>query len=113
MLVLLEARNDMPMQMRSHVAETGEIDLVGAHHLPYRRFHCKYGCHEMFPLGKGKIGHLFDVLIPDHAAEAGVVRILDQHDAATGILPDLRAANLIAQLTNRFIFHESSFILQE
>ncbi len=110
MLVLPETRNDMPMQVRSHISETGEIDLVGTHRLAYRCFHCKHGRHEMFTLGSGKVGHLLDVPIPDHTAEAGVVRILDQHDAATGILPDLRAANLVTQLACRFVFHESSFI---
>ena len=39
----------MPMQMRGHIAKTGEIDLVRMHHLSYCRFDSKYGRHEMFP----------------------------------------------------------------
>jgi hypothetical protein len=104
------ARDDMPMQMRSHVAEAGEIDLVRMYHLSYRRFDGKYGCHEMPSFGSGQIGHLFDVLLPDHTAEAGVVGIRNQHHTTSFILPEQFAANLIAQLTNRFAFHDPSFI---
>ena len=112
MFVMFVARNDMPMQMRGHVAEAGEIDLVRMHHLSYRRFDGKYGCHEMPSFGSGQIGHLFDMLLPDHKAEAGVVGIRNQHHTTSFILPEQCAANLIAQLTNRFTFHDLSFIQQ-
>lgn len=110
MFVVFVARNDMPMQMRSHIAEAGEIDLVRMYYLSYRRFDGKYGCHEMPPFGSGQIGHLFDVLLPDHTAEAWVVGIRNQHYTTGFILPEQCAANLIAQLTNRFAFHDLSFI---
>jgi hypothetical protein len=97
---MYEARNDMPMQMRSHIAEAGEIDLVRMHHLSNRRFDGKYGRHEMFPFVSGQIGHLFDVLPPDHTAEAGVVGIRNQHYTASLILPEQCAAHLTAQFTN-------------
>src|SRR5450759_728521 len=110
MFVMFVARNDMPMQMRGHVAEAGEVDLVRMYHLSYRCFDGKYDRHEMPSFGSGKICHFFDVLIPDHTAEAGVVGIRNQHHTTSFILPEQCAANLIAQLTNRFAFHDLSFI---
>jgi len=66
----------------------------------------------MFSVGSGKIGHFLDVLPPDHAAETGIVGILDQHHTAGFILPEQGAACLIAQLTNWITVHVLSFILQ-
>ncbi len=101
------------MQVRGKVAEAGEIYFIRPHHFAYRRFDGEYGCHQMRSFGSGKIGHFLDVLLPDHAAETGIVGILNQHCPATVILPEQCAANLIAQLTNRVTFHVSSFIRQE
>lgn len=107
---MLVARNDMPMQMRGHIAEAGEIDLVRMYHLSYRRLDGKYGRHDMPLFGSGQIGHFFDVLFPDHTAEAGVVGIRNQHHTASFILPEQCAANPIAQLASHFVFHDLSFI---
>jgi hypothetical protein len=46
MRIVGEARNHMPVQMRHHVAERGEVDLVGRHHLAQRRFGGQHHAHQ-------------------------------------------------------------------
>ncbi len=78
----------MPVQMWHHVAEAGQIDLVGLHDFPHRRFHREYHRHQALPLLGRQIGHFFDMGIQYDAAEAGVIGIVDPGCVAEGVGPE-------------------------
>ena len=98
------------MEVRGKVAEAGKIDFIGPHYVAQGRFHGKHGCHQMRSFESGKIGHFLYMLRPDYAAEARIVGIIGQHYPAARVLPEEGAANLGAQLANRIILHNLSFI---
>lgn len=80
--VMPEARNDMPVQVWYHIAQAGQVDLVRIEHLPDGSLNCKDDLHQFIARGNGKIGHFFYVLVQDDPAEAWVVLVIDEDDAA-------------------------------
>ncbi len=78
----------MPMHMRHHVTQAGQIDLVRLGNLPYRRLHRKYHSHQTLPLDGWQIGHFLDVRVQDHAAETGVICLIDPDHTAEGVGPE-------------------------
>ncbi len=90
----------MPMQMGRHVSKGGKIDFVGLHRCSERFFRREYDGHEMRAIPLGQIRHLAHVVFPDHAAESGIVGILDENDSAAVVLPKQSAAGLFTEFAN-------------
>ena len=75
----------MPMQMRHHVAQAGEIHLVGTLHHPDGTFGSQHNIEKMALLGHSQIAHLRHMSVPHHPAESGKEATLvasQQHDTA-------------------------------
>ena len=94
----------MPMQMGHHVAEGGKIDFVGLHRFSERFFRREYDGHEMRAIPLGQIRHLAHVVFPDHAAESGIVGIIDKNDSAAFVLPKQSAAGLFTEFASHCYF---------
>jgi hypothetical protein len=93
-----EARDHVPVHVRHDVPEAGEVDLVGLEALAQRRFDREHDLHEASALGGVQVGHLARVAAEYHPAEAGVVGVADEHDAAERVAPEHVAAVLAAEL---------------
>jgi hypothetical protein len=76
------------MQMRHHVTETGQIDLVWLRDFPHRGFNRKYHVHQTLPLGRRQIGHFPDMGIQDDAAKTRVMGVIDPDHAAKSVGPE-------------------------
>lgn len=87
MLVVDIAWNNMPMQVRGHIAKAGEINFFRLHHLAHGTFHGKHRVHQCCAHLNGEVGHFPDVLVPNNAAEAGIVGIRYQYHAAVLAAP--------------------------
>ena len=81
------------MHMWNHVAETGQIDLVGLDDLAHGGFDSEDDSHQFLLFVGSQIGHLGSVPIEDDAAKAKVVRIADLDDPAKGVTPKEFAAS--------------------
>ena len=101
MRIMLEARDHVPVQVRSHVAQAREIDFVRVKHFAQRRLDGQNDAHAMLLRGGWKVGHLLDMRIPDHAAKTGIVGVINQHDAALAVTVKQRAAWIRAKLTRQ------------
>ena len=75
------------MQVRHHIAETRKVDLVWLEHAAQRLLNGEYHPHAVMLPRVAEIGHLPDVLVPDHPAEAGVVKVSDQNYATEFVAP--------------------------
>lgn len=98
MRVAREARDEMPVQVRRHVAETREIDFVRREHRAQRLLDGEHDAHAMRALRGGKVGHFLDVGIPDDAAVTGVIRVIHDNHAAKLVAPQDGAAIFRAEL---------------
>ena len=78
--------------MRNHVAEAGQIDLGRLDDIAYDGFDGEHDAHQLLLLVGSQIGHFGGVPVEDDAAEAGVIRVVDIHDAAKGVSPEQIAA---------------------
>jgi hypothetical protein len=56
--VVLEARDDVPVHVRRHVAEARDVDLVGMHRLADRALDREDHAHQRRALGFVEIGEL-------------------------------------------------------
>ena len=97
MRVVYTARNYMPMHVRRQIAETREVDFVRFHHAAQRLLDGEYHAHAMLALRAVQIGHFPDMGLPNHAAVAGMVGILDQHHAAPLVAPQQVSARPCAE----------------
>jgi hypothetical protein len=79
--VVAPARDDVPMQMRRHVAEACQIDLVRSKKLANDLFDGEDHAHQGMPGGRFEVAHLADMSLPDDAAKARVMRIVNANDA--------------------------------
>ncbi len=79
--VIPPARNHVPVQMRRHVAEAREIDLVRLVKGANRLLDAKQHVHQPYPFLFAEISHFAHMAVEDDAAEAGVVGVTDGHDA--------------------------------
>jgi hypothetical protein len=103
--VVREARDHVPVHVRHHVAEAGQVDLVRLHHAAHRALHCVHDAHQMCPLGLAEIGELGHVRAPDHAAEARVVVLgRREDDPQHVVLPQ----HLATVFTAKHAFHRRS-----
>ena len=68
MPVIVEAWNNVPVQVRDQIAQTGEVDFVGLQQLAQRLFNDENDMHEVVLLCGRKIAHFAYVCVPDDAA---------------------------------------------
>ena len=87
MSVVHRPGNHVPMHVRRHIAETRKVDLVRLEQAAQRLLNGEYHPHAVILPRAAEIGHLPDVLVPDHPAEAGVIRVRDQHHATELVAP--------------------------
>ena len=88
MAVILPARDDVPMQMRRHVAEAGQIDLVRNKKLANDLFDGEDDAHQGMAYRGFEVAHLSDMSLPDDAAKARVMRIVNANDATGRRFPE-------------------------
>lgn len=87
MRIVVKARNDMPMQVRREIAQTGKIDLVRRELFTQHRLNRKHHLHTVRAVCGSQISHFRDMRCPDHTAIAWIIRLIDEHDAAAGVFP--------------------------
>ena len=97
MRIVSETRDGVPMQVRHLIAKRSEIDLVGAHGVAQRTLHRKYHAHKMRTFRFRQVSHFLDVLMPDDAAEAGIICITHHNHAAALITPKHGFASWVAK----------------
>src|SRR5437867_12570560 len=102
MAIVLASRDHVPVKMMRKVAEAREVDLVGPKELAERRLGREYGIHQSRALRPCEIGHFLYVPFKDHPAEARVIGIVNQDNAAKPVPPEQIPARRIAQLTGFF-----------
>jgi len=85
--------DEMPVQVRDHVAEAGQVDLLGAVAFAQRNLDRHQDVEAVALFGRRQVTHLGDVLVPDQAAVAGVIRIVDTNHPAACVVPEHRLAN--------------------
>lgn len=88
MAIIVPAWNDVPMNMRRHVAKTCQIHLVRLVKLAYCFFNRKDNTHHVLPFSIRNIRHFTFMTIENHPAESGIVRIGNADNATKRILPD-------------------------
>jgi hypothetical protein len=96
MAIELMARNHVPVQMGRDVAQARKVDFVRIEESAERGFGCEYRIHEPCAFGRLKVGHLLHVPLEDHPAKAGIIRIVDEHNAAEPVAPEQIPARGIA-----------------
>src|SRR5882762_1579197 len=96
MAVALMARNHVPVQMGRDVAEARKVDFVRIEERAEHGLSSEDRIHEPCALGRLKVGHLLHVPLEDHPAKAGIIRIVDQHNAAEPVTPEQIPAGEIA-----------------
>ncbi len=65
--------------------------------MAYDRFDGKNDLHQVISGGGIEIGHFAYVIVPDHTAETGVMRVIDPNDATGRGLPEDGSARLGTQ----------------
>ena len=99
MTIIREARDNVPMNMRHHVAKACQIDLPRRHQFAQYYFRGKYDTHQALALRGFQEGHFTDMVIENYAAESRVVRILYEDDTAECISPHHLATVSVTQFT--------------
>ena len=64
-----KAGDDVPMQVGHNIAEAGQIDFGRAEDLAHCGFNLIHHFHNFVAFGRGKVGHLGNMVIPNNAAE--------------------------------------------
>ncbi len=80
-----KAWNHMPMQMRHHIAQAGQVDLVRLHDCADGYFSTDYPVEQVCPVGWSEIAHFTHMLFPDDAAETGIAGFFNQQNPEQGI----------------------------
>jgi hypothetical protein len=75
MSVVLPASNHVPVQVRHHVAETAQIDLLGLRDFAHAALDLPHHMHQMLAVGVVQVGHFSRVTVPDHAQEGRMIGI--------------------------------------
>jgi len=79
MRIIGKARNDVPVQVRHHVAETGQVDLSGASSSRSTRSTTKHGLHQPLALGFGEVGSSLSCGRSRSPGNRRDIGIADQH----------------------------------
>ena len=80
--------------MRHNVAETGEIDLIRRQQFAQQSLDRVDDAHHPRTICFGYVCHFLRVGIENDAAEAGMIRVADQHDPGEAVIPEDFAAGL-------------------
>ena len=88
MAIVLVTRNHVPVQMLRGVAEASEVDLVRAEQIAQHPLGREHRLHQADALGGWEVGHFLYVPLQDHPAEAGIIGIVDENDAAELVAPE-------------------------
>jgi hypothetical protein len=99
--VVRMAGNDVPVQVRHLIAEAGEVDLVRRHRLALSGLDREHHLHDPLPLQRVEVAHLTHVRVRNDADKAGMVGIVDEHDAQQLVAVDHLAAVSGAQRAGR------------
>ena len=70
--VVTKSRDDVPVQVRRQIAETGDIHFLRPQRLPQRGLQREYRVHKYLTIRRREIGEFPDMLVPDNAAETGI-----------------------------------------
>ena len=95
--VPVEARDHMPVQVRHHVAERGEVDLGRRQRVAQALLDHGDGFHAQRAVFGDEIGPFGHMVFPDHAIEGRKARFLRVDHAQFRRLEDQPAAGLVAQ----------------
>lgn len=80
--VVFKAGDDVPMQVGHNIAEAGQIDFGRVEDLAHCGFNLIHHFHDFVAFGRGKVGHLGNMVIPNNAAECGCAGfVVDGDDA--------------------------------
>jgi hypothetical protein len=84
------------MQVGHLVAEARQVDLLGPEHLDQRLLQGEYHPHYLVPAVGVQIGHLFDMTIPDNAAQPWVIGLIGP-DGGNVVFPQDLAAGFFTK----------------
>ncbi len=99
MRVVGESWDDVPVQMRHDIAETGEIDFFRRKQFAQQSLDHIDDAHEPRAIRPGEVRHFLRVLIEDDPAESGVIGIAHEHHAREAVVPEHFSTSLRAQRT--------------
>ena len=85
--------------MRHHVAQAGEVHLVGLQQVAQGALGCEHDLEQMALVSGQQVAHFGNVLVPDHAAESRVGFVIDLDHATAPVLPDHLLVGCNAQRT--------------
>ena len=88
MRVVDVARDQMPVQMRRHVAEARDIHLLRGEDRALHFLDRENNAHERRAFFGREVGELPGVRVPDHADKARIVGLVDRDDAYAAIVVD-------------------------
>jgi hypothetical protein len=94
-----EARDHMPVQMRGHIAQRGQVDFVGLEAVPQCRLNCEDRMHKIVTIGGRKIGHFTHMRVPDDTAKTGIIGFVDPNDAHAAAAPENFASIALTKIT--------------
>ena len=97
MRIVGESWYHMPVQMRHDIAEAGEIDLFRRKQLAQQSLDRVDDAQQPRTIPLGEVRHFPRVIIQDDPAEAGMIRIANQHHASEAVVPKDFAPGLRAQ----------------
>jgi hypothetical protein len=97
MRVVSVARDDMPVQVRHDIAQTGDVDFRRRHRFAHGQFDLVQGFVEEQAVFLRQVVHLAHVIAPDHAAKARIAGVVDQ-DHSKILARVHRRRNELAQL---------------
>ena len=104
MTVIQPARDDVPVKVRNHVAQTGQIDLVRAKKGADDRFNSENYSHEKFAPVTGQIGHFLHMCRPYDTTKPRVMRIFNTNHPTIPRRPEKYPSRVAAQFARPTIF---------
>jgi len=87
------------MNMRNHIAKSGDIDFIWVHDMAHGLFNSEYQSYQMLALTMGKVRHLSYVTIPYHPTKTREVWVVDENDSTV-----ISAPNKLTLFRLEFVF---------
>src|SRR5215470_3030547 len=98
--IILEARDDMPVQVRNLIAQAREVDLVGVQHLDQGPLEREHHSHDLTLAVGIEVVHFGDVPVPDYATQARIVRFVGPYGTTEVAFPQYLPAGPLAEHTS-------------